>query len=133
MKLLAVVALLVAGSPAQVRHWVPVATGPDRDPTGLYVDRDSFKGRFPVRTVWERFLNSYREERLSHVEMNCALHTWRTLEVVSRIPNGSVVQVQKSPNTRSHRIDSTQERVERLLCKPAKPKAASGRRTPHRS
>lgn len=132
MKLLAAVALLVAGTPAQARHWVPVATGPDRDPTGLYVDRDSFKGAFPVRTVWERFLNSYREERLSHVEMNCAHHTWRTVAVISRIPNGSVVQVQKFHNTRSDRIDSSQERVERLVCKAAKPKAVLGSRTPRR-
>jgi hypothetical protein len=126
--------LLIAGTGAQASRWVPVATGPAADPTGLYVDRDSLKGTFPVRTIREKFLNSYREEKLSLVEINCARGTSRVLAVVLRSPNGSVLQSRKFPNAKSNPIghDRSQETVRTIACKVPNRKATTRHRALHR-
>lgn len=111
-------ALIIAGAAAQATHWVPVATGPDIDPAGLYVDKDSVKGSFRVRTVTEKFLNSYGEQTISSIEVDCHHRTWRELSRVSRSPSGSIIRKAGSLDTRRKPItpSSSQERVRRLVC-----------------
>lgn len=117
--------VLIAAASAQGRHWVAVSTGPDRDTTGLYIDNDSLKGAFPVRSVWEKFVNSYREQKLSLVEVNCVHNTLRTLKTISLSPTGSVLQKANFPNPKSSPIvpESPQESVRRFVCVAAKGKA----------
>ena len=121
MKRLCGIALLIATTSVQASHWVPVATGPDWDTTGLYLDKDSIKGTFPVRSVWQKFVNSYRAQRLSLVEFNCARGTWRTLKVISRAPNGSVLNSENFPNAKSSSIshDSFQKLASKHVCNAA--------------
>src|SRR5438045_3743589 len=117
MKPLVVIALLLAAGHQQARRWTSVATGPEQDPVGLYVDTKSINGTFPVKTVWLRFLNSLGEENLSLVEMNCAHHSARTLSEMRRAPNGSVLKSRKFATAKSTPIDSLQRRAEPVVCK----------------
>lgn len=129
VKTLAGIASLIVLTGAQATHWVPVATGPEGDQVGLYVDRDSLKGTFPVRTIREKFLNSYREQKLSLVEMNCTHDTWRTLSTILRAPSGAVLQSQSFPNAKSGPIgrNSVQKLVRRFACR-ISPEKVSTRR-----
>lgn len=112
-------ALTIAATGAQASHWVAIATGPEADPTGLYVDRDSIKGALPKRTLWEKFVNSYREQQLSLVEMDCTHSTWRAVKRMSRSPNGSLLKGAKLPDTKINPIapNSPQDAVRRLVCR----------------
>lgn len=125
--------MLGAATAAQGNHWVPVATGPDNDPTGLYVDKDSLKGTFPERTIWEKFVNSYREQKLSLVEFNCAHDTWRALSIISRSPNGTVLKSEKSRSVKTIPVapNSSQASVRRMVCEVAKGKVAMKRKPSH--
>ena len=118
------ISLLIAGAAAPANNWMPVAIGPDNDPTGLYIDKDSLKGIYPVKTIWEKFVNSYNEQKLSLVEMNCARNTWRTLTIISRSPNGSLLKSAKFPKAKSDPIvaRSSQAIVRRVVCEIPKAK-----------
>ena len=134
MKRIVGIVLIVGCASAQASRWVPVATGPEGDPAGLYMDKDSLKGTLPVRTVWEKFVNSYGEQKLSFVEMNCANNTLRTLAVILRSPNNAVLQSRKFPNAKSSQIghDRTQVSARQFVCKTSKEKEATKRRALHR-
>lgn len=125
--------LLIAGSAAPASHWVAIATGPDVDPTGIYVDRDSLKGEYPVKTFWEKFLNSYREQNLSHLEINCDRHVSRTLEVITKSPSGAVLHRSKFAHPKSETIahGSSQEKVRRFVCEAHHGKVAPSRPKSH--
>lgn len=128
------IVLLIAATGAQASHWVPVATGPGGDPTGLYLDSDSLKGTFPVKIVREKFLNSYGEQRLSVVEMNCSHNTWREVTIIVRSPTGSVLKRQKFFGAKSKPIASrsSQELARSIICNASKGQLAKKRRGPHR-
>lgn len=88
MRFSILIAMLIVGTGAQARHWVPVPKHPGGDPAGLYVDDGSIKGPLTARTAWERLLNSEGVETLSLVEMNCKQGSWRVLKMTSRTPTG---------------------------------------------
>lgn len=121
------IAFIFSATGAQASHWVPVATGPDADPTGLYVDKDSIKGGLQIRTILEKFVNSYREQQLSLVEMNCIHKTWRTIKHTSLSPSGLILKRAELPNAKHNPIasNSPQETVRRLVCKIGKVEAAA--------
>jgi hypothetical protein len=130
VKRLVAIALLGAATAAQARHWVPVATRPDFDMTGLYVDRDSVKGPFTRKTAWEKFLNSYGEQRLSLVEIDCAKNRWRAVKTVLLSPSGTPLKRSNSPGTNSEPIkaDPLQSSAKALVCKLPKHKHDAGKR-----
>jgi hypothetical protein len=129
MKRLVGIAFLIAATGTQASHWVPVATGPEHDMAGLYVDVDSIKGIFPVRTVSEKVLNSYSEQKLSLVEMNCAANTWRAVKVIVRAPHGAVLRSANFPRAKSEPIarDPLQNLARRIVCNIHKGKASKTR------
>lgn len=113
-------ALLIAATNAEASHqWMPVSTRPLGEVAGLYVDRQSIHGPFTARRVWERFVNSYREETLTLVEMNCEKSSLRAIKTISRAPNGTLLKRGSSAGARAKpwKMDSLQHSAKALVCK----------------
>ena len=115
------IAMLIIGTGAQARHWVPVPKHPGGDPAGMYVDDSSIKGPLTARTAWERLLNSEGVETLSLVEMNCNKGTWRVLKMTSRTPTGMILKKAYWPwasdGGKPIKADHLQQAAQAVVCK----------------